>query len=274
MKKLILLFVFSLCFTGFSNAQIFKKLGKKIEKAAEKTIERKVEQKTQKETEKAFDSTFNKKSKNKKTSRFPGLAKVDPESSYTFNHKAEMQIKSGKDVMEITYYLPDSGNFLCTEIKDKRIKGKNYTVFDVDREAMFSFMNNDGQKIKMGIEFKTDTSDTEEPEFEITATGNTKTILGYNCKEYKMTGENITATIWVTKDVDIRFASNFSNAFSGGKQKKQSNQDWMNDIDGWAMEMEMIDTSRRKPQTIIMKCLSIEESNLKINSSDYNNIGQ
>lgn len=181
-----------------------------------------------------------------------------------------MQIKSGKDVMDINYYLPESGNFLCAEIKDKRIKGDNFTVFDIDREAMFSFMDNDGKKMKFGIEFKTDEEDTEAQNIDIKATGNSKTILGYNCLEYKMTGKDMTATIWVTKDVNIRFPSDFHKV----KQDKKTNNQWMTDLDGWAMEMEMIDTSRRKPQTITMTCLSIEDSNLTIQSSDYNNIGQ
>ncbi|XMO85103.1 DUF4412 domain-containing protein [Algibacter sp. AS12] len=270
MKKIALLTVLFLCVSVSVNAQFLKKLGQKIENAAEKTIERKAEQKTQKETEKAFDSAFNKKSKNKKTTSFPSISNVAPKASYVFSHKAEMQIKSGKEVMDIAYYLPDSGNFLCAEINDKRIKGKNYTVFDVDREAMFSFIESEGQKIKIGVSFKTDESDREEEKFEITETGKTKIILGYNCKVYKMVGEDMTATIWVTKEVDIRFPSDFYKI----KQDKKTNNQWMKDLDGWAMEMVMIDTSKRRPQTITMTCLSIENSNLKINSSDYNNIGQ
>ncbi len=110
---------------------------------------------------------------------------------------------------------------------------------------------------------------TEENPFEIQATGNTKKILGYNCQEYKMTEEDITSTIWVTQEVDIRFPSDFYSI----KQNKSNQQTWMKDLDGWAMEMEMIDHSKKKAQTIIMNCLSIEASNLKINSNAYQNMG-
>jgi len=75
--------------------------------------------------------------------------------------------------------------------------------------------------------------------------------------------------IWVTNDVDIRFPSTFHNI----KQDKTANQAWMEKIDGWAMHMEMVDNSRRKPQTITMTCLSIEKSDMKINSNEYQNIG-
>ena len=61
--------------------------------------------------------------------------------------------------------------------------------------------------------------------------------------------------------------------FHSVKKNKSNNQEWMKDLEGWAMEMEMIDTSQKKPQTIIMKCLSIEESSLQINANDYKSLG-
>ena len=138
---------------------------------------------------------------------------------------------------------------------------------------MFTYMDNNGEKVKVGMSFDTESAIDDamnEASVEINATGNTKKILGYNCQEYKMTGEDMTATIWVTKEVDIRFPSSFYNI---KQNKKSNNQLWMKDLDGWAMEMVMIDTSKKKPQTITMNCLSIDESSLKIDSNDYQNMG-
>ncbi len=270
MKKILFFIALTMCFSGTSNAQFFKKLAKKVENAAENAVERKVEQKTKRETEKAFDSTFNKKRKKNKKAGMPGLSQVAPAESYAFNHKVEMEINSGKEAMHADYYLTDSGNFFGTSIKTEKVKNNFMTIFDVDREAMFTFMENEGQKMKMGVEFKTDDTTTEEPTFSITTTGNSKTILGYSCQEYKIAGEDMTATVWVTKEVDIRFPSTLYNT----KKNQNNNQEWMNDLDGWAMEMVMVETSKRKPQTITMNCLSIEKSNLKINSNDYQNIGR
>jgi len=274
MKKTILFTALMLCFAGTANAQFFKKLGKKAEQAAEKAIERKVERKATKETEKAFDSTFNKKRKNKKQTKsgngMSGLTQVDPAESYAFTNKAEMHIISGKEEANFDYYLPKSDEFFGMTIKDERVQDDFFMVYDASREAMFTFMKNNGQKIRIGISFKPDdTDDVDVPVFDIKATGNSKTILGYNCLEYKMISEDITATVWVTKDVDIRFPSTFHSV----KKKKSTNQEWMKKLDGWAMEMTMIDSSRKKPHTIIMKCLSIEASDMKINSNDYKSLG-
>ncbi|MFK7771807.1 MAG: DUF4412 domain-containing protein [Saprospiraceae bacterium] len=268
MKKITLLTALILCFGGSADGQFLKKLRKKIRTASEKTVERKAEQKASKETEKVFDATFDKKTKDKKKKGIPGLSTVEPAGNYAFIHKVEMQIKSGKDVMNADYYLPDSKDFLGVQIKDKKVKEGSFTVFDVEREAMFNYMESDGKKMKMGVDFKMD-DESNEATFDIVATGNTKTILGYKCQEYKMTGEDMTATIWITKEVDIRFPSKFYSV----KQNKNNNQKWMNELDGWAMEMTMIDTSKRKSKTIIMSCLSIEKSNFKINSKEYQNIG-
>jgi hypothetical protein len=173
MKKISLIIALTLCFAGSANAQFLKKLGNKMSKAAERAVERKAVQKTTKETEEAFDSTFNKQSRQ---NGMYGLTKIEPAPSYSFDHKAEMQITSGKDVMDIDYFLPKSGNFLCAKIKNERIEGDFLTVFDVEKEAMFTYMNNEGKKMKMGTAFKLSDTDDEPDAVTIKPTGNTKKI--------------------------------------------------------------------------------------------------
>ena len=273
MKKLPLVLILFFCFTGTTHAQFFKKLAKKAEKAAERTVERRVERKASEKTDQVLDSTMDRKRKPNKGLGIPSLSKANPAASYAFKYKAKMQITSGNEVMNLHYFLPESGNFLGTLIIDEKIKDDFITVMDIDRNAMFTYMENNGQKIRMGVNFNTISAAEEamnETSISISATGNTKKILGYDCQEYKMTGEDMTATIWVTKDAKVRFPNNFYNV---KQDKNQSNQAWMEAIDGWAMEMNMIGTSRKKPQTITMKCLSIDESSMKINSNDYQTLG-
>ncbi len=267
MKKITLLSVFICCFTIPSNAQFFKKLGEKVTKAAERTVERKAEQKTQKETEKVFDSTFNKKRSSK--TKIPRASKVDATEKYTFKYESEMYIKSGKDEMTVTYFLPNHNNYFGMSIKDERVEDDFFMVYDTALESMFTFMENQGQKMQIGVSFKVDEKESVVPEYDIKATGNSKTILGYNCKEYKVTGEDMVAYIWATKDVDARFP----NTLPSGKKNKTSTNKWLNDVDGWAMEMEMTLTEKKKSHTVTMKCLSIKSSNFEINSNDYQKLG-
>lgn len=300
MKKLVIITLLIFGFSGTANAQFFEKLANRIEKAAERTIVRKSEQKTTRETGKVFDKTFNKNKKKKKRKRkksptkrrqneqqvdnkrqegndidnktsMPsvfGFSSADPAASYTFSYKAEMQIESGKDVMYVDYHIPESGSYLGTKYKDLRIKGKFFSVFDIQKNAVFSFIEDNGQKTQMGMAFNI--KDTNEnPNISIKATGKTKNILGYNCQEYIMTSEEINASVWVTKEVSIRFP----NSLYKVKQNKGNNQEWLKNIDGWAMEMVMTDTSKRKENTIKIKCLSIGKSDLTIQTSDYSKPG-
>ena len=85
-----------------------------------------------------------------------------------------------------------------------------------------------------------------------------------------MTGNNINSSIWLTKVVDIRFPSNFNNINPNAK----NDQAWIDELDGWVMEMEMNDNGQRKPQNIIMKCLAIENTSFKLNSSEHRSIGR
>ena len=272
MKKSTIFLLLLLGFTISANAQFFKKLGNKVEKAAEQAVERKAEQKTTKETNKAFDSTFNKKrKKNKSLSGMPSFSDAEPAANYTFNYRADMEIKTGGETMKMSYFLSESGNYLSSMINDKRMKDKSLMVMDFEREAMFTFMENDGQKIRMAMSLATASAyeqASNESNTKVTATGKSKKILNYNCQEYKMTGDDMYGTMWITKDVNARFPKNFY-GMKQDKRNKNNTQAWMKDMNGWLMEMEMTDTSERKPQTMIMTCVFLGESNLSIDTKGY-----
>lgn len=264
-----ILCILTICFATQADAQIWKKLGKKVEKAAEKTLEKKVEEKTEKETEKAFDSTFNNSKKDKKSSPFNmSASKVDPASSYSFSHKYVMQITSDNKSTNLNYYLTNSGNYIGTSITDKKGNEDILTVMDIDRKAMFMFMENKGDKsqMSMSLDLEDITDDAiEDTDVSVTATGNTKTILGYTCEEFKVVGKDMTGSVWITQSAGISFIKSFYNV----KVKKGASQSWMKMLNGLTMEMDMVDTSKRKPQSIKMTCIALDKNDLTIKSSDY-----
>lgn len=269
-----LLIILICCFTTKSNAQIWKKLAKKAEKAAEKTLEKKVEQKTERETEKAFDSTFNnssdsKTANNKNNSPF-GTSKSaqTPSSTYTFSHKYVMQIEDGKRTTNLVYYLTNAGNYFGTSIPDKKGKNNMISVMDVDKKSMYMFMDNKDDKtlMSMRLNFEDTNNDAiEQSDISIIATGNTKTILGYNCEAFKVKGQDLQGTVWVTQNAGITFVKSMYKI----KGKKSNNQSWMKMIDGLTLEMDMVDTSKRKPKSIKMTCIALDKTTKNITSSDY-----
>lgn len=265
------LIIITICFTSNAEAQIWKKLTKKAEKAVERTLGKKVEEKAERETDKAFDSTFNnskasRKKNKKKNANLFGMSNVSPEKTYAFSHKYVMQIKDDKKPVSIAYYLNNTDNYIGFEIPD--MKDKTFSVMDLEKEVMFMLMDNKGDKTLMAMNLNLNqvtNNAIEETDYSITATGNTKTILGYMCKEYNVKGKDSYGTVWITKDAGV----SFSKSFYRTKQKKGLDQHWMSMVNGLPMEMTMTDTSRRKPKTTQMNCILLEKSNFNIETANY-----
>lgn len=268
MKNLqrILLVVALFSFTT-SNAQFWKKLKKKAEQAIEETVSRKVEEKTEKETEKAFDTVFNNQGK-----LFKGK-KAKAANSYSFTHQYTMEISSGKDITEITYYLTNEEEYMGTAINVGNKSQEFITVMDLPNSAIHTFMNMGNQK--MLTSFKIDLDDIDEDpsngsEFSINSTGQTKNIIGYDCQEFQVTGPKLSGKVWVTQDADISFQKAFAQLKSKKmKSKKGIDQSWVTMVDGLTLEMNMIDYSRKKPKTIKMICTSLAENPFTIETSTY-----
>ncbi|WP_179008449.1 DUF4412 domain-containing protein [Winogradskyella forsetii] len=253
-------------FISHGHTQILKKLGHTVKNAAEKTLEKKVEQKTEKETEKAFDSTFNKqKSIDKSEKTIPN---DDPAANYNFSHKYVMQVKSDKNTATLNYYLTNSGEYIGSTVPDKNGKEDVITVMDLDRTTMFMFMDKNGDKSQMAMKLNLEevTNDAmTETDIEITPTENTKNILGYTCKEFKVSGKDLNGLVWVAPNAEI----SFSKSFYSIKAKKGIDQSWMKLLNGLTMEMDMVDTSKRKPQNIKMSCIALEKIKLNIQTNKY-----
>jgi len=259
-----------ICFSTDSEAQIWKKLAKKAEKAVERTLENKVEEKAERETDRAFDSTFNNskkssKKRNKRKSNAFGMSSAIPASNYKFSHKYIMQFNDGKKPFDLIYYLNRNDNFLGFELPDAR--NKTITIMDFKQEVMFMFTDNKGEKTQLAMNLKLDAVDEiiEKTEYSVTATGNTKDILGYPCKEFNVKGKDMYGKIWVTESAGV----SFSKTLYRTRQKKGMDQTWMSMVNGLPMEMKMTDTSKRKAKTTVMRCIALKTENFTLDTSNY-----
>ena len=262
------LLIASLCVFTTSNAQFFKKLKKRAQEAAERAVERKVEEKTERETEKAFDTIFNNKGKLFKNKK---AEKLD---SYHFTHQYTMEVISEKDTTEITYYLTNEDEYMGSSFT----AGKNQeflTVMDLPNAAIHTFMDFGNRKTSSSI--RIDIEEVKEAEmnsneFTISATGKSKEIVGFICDEFQVTGPQLSGTIWVTQEADISFQKSFTQLKSKKmKASKGIDQSWVSMVDGLALEMKMIDYSRKNPKPIQMICTSLEELEFTIITEDYEN---
>lgn len=260
-----------LLFLGLSipgNAQFFKKLKKKAKEAAELTVERKVAEKTERETEKTFDTVFNNQGKLFKSK------KVKPLERYTFSHSYTMEIISEKDTTDITYYLTNEHEYMGSSFT----AGKNkefITVMDLPNSAIHTFMDLGDNKtissVKIDME-DLDGENMEQSDYSISPTGQTKKIIGFECQEFQVTGPQLAGTVWVTQEADISFQKAFTQLKSKKmKLNKGVDQSWVSMVDGLALEMKMIDYSRKNPKPIRMVCKDISETDFSIDTTEYQN---
>jgi len=259
----------SLSLSTNTQAQLLKRLGNVAERAVERTLEKKVDEKASKETEKTFDSTFNNKKQNKKEQRQASSSPSEAiQKTYTFSHKFVMQIESDKHKTNINYFLNNTDNYIGSSMDLGNHNSQMITVMDMSEKRATMFMEISNQKTQMSIPLDLDnmTEETmEEQEVKITPTGKTKTILSYTCHEYKVVGKDYHGNVWATQDAGVSFSKTFYKA----KAEKGLNQSWMSMINGLTMEMHITNTAKRKEQTMAMKCIALEKSNLTINGSDY-----
>jgi hypothetical protein len=185
-----------------------------------------------------------------------------------------MEVISEKDTTDITYYLTNKHEYMGSSFK-MRDNQEFITVMDLPNSAIHSFMDLDGQKSMTSIKIDLDdVSDTEidNHEFSISPTGQTKEIIGFECQEFQVTGPQVSGTVWVTQEADI----SFQKAFTQLKSKKMKltegvDQSWVSMVDGLALEMKMIDYSRKNPKPIKMICTSLSHNDFGINTSEYTN---
>jgi hypothetical protein len=269
MKSLITILVF-IFYAFTTQAQIFDRLANKAANSAERALDRKVEQKAQKESDKAFDSVFEgdgtKDSKSSKNDNSTTESKT-PEQVYNFSHKYVMQIESGKYNTTFTYYLAKDKNYFGNTIETTT---SMISVMDLDKKTMFMFTEAGGQKMLMttslDVNDLVDEDDSKNKDIKIEETNNTKIILNYTCREYKVIGEDLNGRIWITKEADISFPHGFYNI---NNKKDQTNQQWMNNVDGLMLEMTMTTTDKKKSETMKMTCVALEKSDFSINTKDY-----
>lgn len=278
MKNLKITSVFILIVLGCLQpieAQFWKKLGKRVEKAAKETVIRKVEDKAVDKTEQTMDTILNadKKVKRKRKNKKGVLSSttISPSHYYNFTHTYVMQMEDKKGAVDFEYLLIDGGNYLG--IKMPMNGQEMITIMDIQKQTAFMLMKNGNQKMlmTMGLNFEDVANEAnQEYDVQVNKTNHTKDILGYSCTEYKVKGEGFKGSVWITQDADITFPKSFYKMKDKRFKKTQSmNQSWIANMNGLTMEMDIIDTSKKKEKHIKMKCILLERQDFSVDTSGY-----
>ena len=278
-----------LLFPIFTDAQILNRIRRAAEQgvanAVERRVEKEVENATQRQLEKAFGELYGPEAQNAEGGIDLGKfmkgvnLNVPTEDSYHFSGKAIMEMtgtdEKGKaiDPVLMITYLSDNADYSGMEFGTADQKQqqdgleKTIMIFDRKNKASVILVENDGEKTSMSLGFdedleesilETDTLDLDNIEFK--KTGNTKTIAGHLCEEYKAENEEGRASYWVSREPVEAFNSFWGkNSPFLTKRLKNANKEYFDKLpDGDILEINS--ESKKDKSTWIMTMKSLDPS--------------
>ncbi|WP_111670043.1 DUF4412 domain-containing protein [Algoriphagus litoralis] len=280
MKKVILstLILGGLLLAIPAQAQLLKKIQNAAANAATNAATNKANEKAEKAGNNALEGMMG------------GMMEpATTESEYSFTGFMVMEVtstdKKGKseEPVRINYLLSQEPEFMGMNFQDpKKPENTTTTIMDTKNEAMVMLMSSDGQKssfaIKMDYEKVQELVDEEaeeqleNPEYKLTKTGNTKTILGYDCEEWLVVSEDGEGRYWITeKPIDgLSIFSPQSNPMVSNKTMERYTSMFSNAPKGSFMEMIFTDTDGTVTD---MKVIEIDtNSPKKYSMTEYPNM--
>ncbi len=261
-----------------AQAQLLKKIQNAAAQGVENAATKRTNQASEKATNDAIDGLFG------------GLMQPAPtETDYSFTGYMVMEVtstdKKGKpeDPVQIQYLLSSGTDFMGMVFVDPKKSGTVTTsIMDTKNQAMVILLEDKGQKSSMAVKLDFDKvqgmvdeeaeDQLEQPDYKITKTGNTKTILGYPCEEYLVNTEDGEGRYWVTeKPIDgFSMFSPQSNPMVSSKTIDRYTSLFSNAPKGSFMEMVFTD---KEGAVTDMKVVELEtNSPRKFQMSDYPNM--
>lgn len=232
-KSIFLLVVMAIMLSGVSNAQgwiLRRALDRKIEQKVDSAVDKSANEKQQTDQNQTDKTTTSEKKGTKATGRglFGGKIDIKYNDEYNFTGRIYMQMESydKKDVIKSDYYTYFSNNSLSAGIEMLPVDAKEGSktmptvfLFDGDNRCFMMLIENKDSKTGIistlpsdsAMAAQTKTQKEAKPEktapekATITKTGNSRTIAGYKCDEYKIveSDQEGYSNVWMTKDVKL-----------------------------------------------------------------------
>ncbi len=199
-----------------------------------------------------------------------GATQAVYEPAYKFDTYMQMEVsdQNNESIVYNAYLTKDGSSYAVIFDADG---AQSVIVFDTKNSTMLMLVENDGEKtgFAMGIDPSAlagleEDGEAEDFEYESFKTGNSKTLLGYQCDEYLIKDENSEVRVWSSeklgKEVEKKMFQNqqiFGGAFTHAAG-----------MDGMALEYNFKDLESGEQG--IMKVTQIDlNSNKSISTGDY-----
>ena len=212
------------------NAQFVNRLKNAAERGISRAIEKKVESEMEKVARRQLDKMFKNvygidPADSSNSDRINEIMQsiysdVEVAESYDFIGYSIIEFtgvdEKGKpiDPFQLTSYLSADPKLTGMQFKGEESKkseeGTFTLIYDFNRNVAITLMVNDGQQMRMAyaydpemlsapVETPIEAGELENESVKFEKTGNTKTILGYECDEYLIETDENTTLYWVTQ---------------------------------------------------------------------------
>ncbi|MGO2295020.1 MAG: DUF4412 domain-containing protein [Psychroflexus halocasei] len=262
-------FIASFLFLLPVQAQFWKKLGDKVTEAAENTVTRKSAQKTSNEVGKGMDGFFNSTSKKERNK----LSK--PDSKYAFDYHYQMEMTADGEKMLMDYYFKPKSDYAGMAMSQENVN--MFIVFDYDKEAGYTFMKSNNQKMYTStpLDIETDNDWANNPytksDYTVKDLPN-RNFLGYTCQGKQIENDEWTFTMYYTEEIEISF-HNILNASKDQSNDPSILRDYFKDAENsMMMYMKTVDKRKRRKETVTMECVAFEKANNDFKTNDYQSI--
>jgi len=277
--KYIILLVFISCST-LSFAQLTPG---EVKKKAERKVENRANQKVDQAIDKGLDALeglFKKKSKKPEKESAKDYPTDQPKSSSsetkptskkksdfvpsknTFLGTVKMEYRFFKNdkeekhsPMEIEMHNSEDATAMKIDHTDAP---SSLMILHLDRDKISVITDHDGQKMAMEMNRPNLAKyDSKIGEYDIQKTGNTKTIDGYRCAEYIITGDDQKTICWATKDLNVDWKAYSESMMAMSKMNKNSKNDYFGEMEGFPIEMTT--TFKNGKEKVVIKTLEVKE---------------
>lgn len=208
---------------------------------------------------------------NKTTTSVTTSPTVNIPSSFSFNKNISVEVTTDRgEKQTIDFLIGNYPDIYGISVASKEMQGQGKVVMVMTPKSSTAFMDVAGMKMKkttsldqMGDQFNVSDQLPEDGDFEYKKTGNTKTILGYNCDEYKVdykyANDEGSASFWVSRDFPIQ---NKALPMLGMSMNNPN-------FNGFVLELN----STHQGRTTTMKVTDVSNINTTINSNEFRNMG-
>ncbi|MEM6320824.1 MAG: DUF4412 domain-containing protein [Bacteroidota bacterium] len=186
-----------------------------------------------------------------------------------------------KDSQPMNYLLPSNSDYVAYQMEEEGEQGMG--VIDIKRKKMVGLVTTEGMSMATVMDMEAimesaaDYQDEEEmandmEDFKITKTGKTKTIAGYECEQFLISGDDVEGEIWKALNFDgVDFMSMGAEM---GKMMQQQNKS-MKLPDGYAELMgsgflfEGTFEDKKRKETTMIQVQSVEKKRSEIDLTKY-----